>query len=156
GLRSEFAGVALEDQKRLIREGLDRLSTVFGQRIRGFVPPWNTYDRSTARAVSELGFEFLSAGEEVIEWDGLPVIPRTCTLSGLRSVVARVLGFQSLAPVLVVAFHPDDFTEFRSPPLPDEPPPCTSLREFEGLLEWLRSLRAIRIESLSSIAASVR
>jgi len=156
GARSEFAGVALAEQRRLIQEGLAHLSGLLGQRIRGFVPPWNSYDRSTAQAVAEAGFDFLSAGEEVIRYAALPVIPRTCTLNGLRGVVERALHVQALAPVLVVAFHPDDFAEFRSPPLPEEPPPCTSLRDFSALLEWVRGIRVARIEALSDVAASVR
>jgi peptidoglycan/xylan/chitin deacetylase (PgdA/CDA1 family) len=156
GLRSEFAGVPAIEQRRLIREGMEHLSCLFRQRIKGFVPPWNTYDRSTAQAVDEAGFEFLSAGEEVITSGTLPVVPGTCALHNVRRVVEEALCFRSLAPVLVAVFHPDDFVEFRSPPLPDEPPPHMSLRELESLLSWIKSIPYVQLETLSRIATSVR
>jgi peptidoglycan/xylan/chitin deacetylase (PgdA/CDA1 family) len=156
GVHSEFAGVPAIEQTRLISDGLEHLSSVFSCRIRGFVPPWNTYDRSTVQALDEAGFEFLSAGWEVLNSGKLVIVPRTCTLRSARSALERALCFQSLAPVLVIVFHPDDFEEFKFPPLPNEPPPFTNLRELEALLGWIKATPAIRTDALSGIAEAVR
>jgi peptidoglycan/xylan/chitin deacetylase (PgdA/CDA1 family) len=156
GAHSEFAGLADADQLSLIKEGMEHLSSVFGREIRGFVPPWNTYDHATARAADELGFLFLSAGSEVFQSGGLPVIPRTCTLRNARTAIEQSSHFQALSPVVVVVFHPDDFEEFRDPPLPDEPPPFTNLHELRALLEWLTVEPWVQPASLDRLAQQMR
>ena len=156
GAPSEFFGVPFEEQSRLITEGSAHLAALFERRIRGFVPPWNTYDHSTLRALAVAGFECLSAGPEFIKFDPLPVVPATCSLHNARRAIEGAWYFQALAPVLVVVFHPDDFDEFKFPPLPDDPPSFTSLRELEALLDWIKDTAWIRTEALGSIAASVR
>jgi peptidoglycan/xylan/chitin deacetylase (PgdA/CDA1 family) len=156
GVRSEFAGVPAVDQTRLIGEGRKHLATVLGHDVSGFVPPWNTYDQSTMQAVAAAGFEFLSAGPEVVPFGTLPVVPATCSLRDARRAAEGALFFRSLAPLLVVVFHPDDFEEFRFPPRPDEAPPFTNLRELEALLDWIQSTPHMRTEAISRIAKSVR
>jgi hypothetical protein len=83
-------------------------------------------------------------------------VPSTCALHDARRALERARHFQSLAPLLVVAFHPDDFEEFKLPPLHDDPPPFTSLPELEALLDWIKDASWIRTEALGQIAESVR
>jgi peptidoglycan/xylan/chitin deacetylase (PgdA/CDA1 family) len=156
GVRSEFAGVPAAEQARIIEEGRKHLEAVIGHEIYGFVPPWNTYDYATTEILAAAGFEYLSAGRQVIQHAVLPVIPSTCGLRDVRETAERALCFGELAPVLVVVFHPDDFEEFRSPPRDDEPPPFTSLRELAGLLDWVTTNRDVQLETISAIAQSVR
>jgi len=156
GAPSEFFGVPFEEQFRLITEGMAHLATLFERPIKGFVPPWNTYDHSTLRAVVAAGFEFLSAGPEMIKFGTLAVVPATCTLRNARQAVEGAWHFQALAPLLVVAFHPDDFEEFKLPPLQDDLPPFTTLPELEALLDWIKDASWIRTEALGRIAESVR
>jgi peptidoglycan/xylan/chitin deacetylase (PgdA/CDA1 family) len=156
GLRSEFAGVPAAEQVRLIREGMQHLASLFSCHIKGFVPPWNTYDPSTVQAVGEAGFQYLSAGDEVLASRTVVIVPRTCTLRTVRSVLAKVFCFRLLAPVVVVVFHPDDFEEFKFPPRPDEPPPYTNLRELDALLGWIKSTPNLRAETIGRIAESTR
>jgi predicted deacetylase len=155
GRRSEFAGVPYEEQVRLIAEGARQLSATFNVDVAGFVPPWNTYDHETVRALTEAAFAFLSAGDEVIRSEALPMVPRTCTLRNARDVIDRALQFQALAPVVVVVFHADEFREFKLPPAIDEPPPFTDLDELRALLRWIRK-KLVRIEKLGAVADSVR
>jgi predicted deacetylase len=128
GAPSEFFGVPFEEQSRLITEGNAHLAALLQRRIKGFVPPWNTYDHSTLRALARAGFEFLSAGPEIVKFDTLPVVPATCTLHNARQALEDAWYFQAVAPLLVVVFHPDDFEEFKLPPLPADPSGYTSLR----------------------------
>jgi hypothetical protein len=156
GAPSEFFGVPFEEQFRLITEGNAHLAALFERRINGFVPPWNTYDYSTLRALATAGFEFLSAGPEFIKFGALPVVPATCTLHNARRAVESAWYFKALAPLLVVVFHPDDFEEFKLPPLPDDPPPCTSLPELITLLDWIKDTSWIRTEAIYRVAEAVR
>ena len=73
GAPSEFYGVTFEEQSRLITEGTLHLAALFERRIKGFVPPWNTYDHSTLRALAMAGFEFLSAGPDIVTPGALPI-----------------------------------------------------------------------------------
>jgi hypothetical protein len=132
------------------------LAALFERRIKGFVPPWNTYDHATLRALVAAGFEFLSAGPEIVKFGTLAVVPATCTLRNARQAVEGASYFQAVAPLLVVVFHPDDFEEFKLPPLPDEPPPFTSLRELGALLDWITDTSWIRTEALGRVAEAVR
>jgi len=156
GAPSEFFGVSFEEQSRLITEGMIHLAALFGRRMKGFVPPWNTYDDCTQRALAVAGFEFLSAGPELCKFATLPVVSATCTLHNVRRAVEGAWYFQALSPLLVVVFHPDDFKEFKLPPLPDDPPAFTSLPELEALLDWIKNSSWIRTEALGRIAESVR
>lgn len=63
---SEFVGRGATDQYSLLYEGLQELTTVFGERPRGFVPPWNTFDAVTLDSLNTLGFEWISSG-----WGGI-------------------------------------------------------------------------------------
>lgn len=153
---SEFFGVPFEEQFRLIREGNEHLAALFERRITGFVPPWNTYDHSTLRALGVAGFEFLSAGPEFIKSGTLPVVPATCSLHDARQAAEGARYFQALAPLLVVVFHPDDFVEFKLSPLPDDPPPFTNLPELRALLDWIKDASWIRTEAIGRVAEAVR
>jgi hypothetical protein len=156
GVKSEFAGVPPAEQQRLIAEGGEQLGDVFGGRVPGFVPPWNTYDRATLEACGATGVDFVSAGAEPPQFGTLPVVPTTCSLRNARQVAERAFYFQSLAPLLVVVFHPDDFEEFRLPPRPDEPPPHTNLARLESLLAWIKSAPSVETSGLGRIAQSMR
>jgi len=156
GAPSEFFGVPFEEQFRLITEGNAHLTALFERRIKGFVPPWNTYDHATLRALVAAGFEFLSAGPEMIKFDALQVVPATCSLRNARQAMEGAWYFQVLAPLLVVIFHPDDFKEFKLPRLHGDLPPFTNLSELEDLLDWIKGTSWIRTEALGRIAESVR
>ena len=152
GRRTEFSGLHPAEQTRLIREGMHHLASAFNQRIQGFVPPWNTYDAWTTQALTDAGFEFLSAGFDVYRYGRLPVVPITCTLRTARIAIQKVCCFEWLAPVVVVVFHTDDFIEHRYPPRHDESWPAMSLAELEALLRWIKTKPGLRIEALSHIA----
>jgi peptidoglycan/xylan/chitin deacetylase (PgdA/CDA1 family) len=152
GRRTEFSGVHPAEQSRLIREGMQHLESAFSHRIQGFVPPWNTYDASTTQALTEAGFEYLSAGFDVFRYGRLPVVPITCTLRTARITIQKACCFEWLDPVVVVVFHSDDFVEYRYPPRHDESLPAMNLRELEALLGWIETNPGLRAEALGDIA----
>jgi peptidoglycan/xylan/chitin deacetylase (PgdA/CDA1 family) len=61
--RSEFAGLGLKAQLERLESARANLRMVFGSSAAaGFIPPWNSYDLATVRALEQLGFEYLSGG----------------------------------------------------------------------------------------------
>jgi len=151
GRRSEFAGLPLAEQARLIEEGRDLLASAFSRPIRGFVPPWNTYDESTTRALEESGFEYLSAGYDVSRFGRLQLVPTTCTLRDVKTLVEQAQPFASLAPVLVVAFHGDDFEEYHRSPRAGEDGPFTNIQGLDALFAWIKAQPRVRTDSLDRI-----
>jgi peptidoglycan/xylan/chitin deacetylase (PgdA/CDA1 family) len=152
GRPTEFSGLHPAEQSRLIREGRQHLESAFSKRLPGFVPPWNTYDASTTRAVTEAGFEFLSAGFDVFRFDRLPVVPMTCKLRTARIAIRKACCFEWLAPALTVLFHADDFVERRCPTRHDESLPPMNLPKLEALLGWIKTRPGVQAVALSDIA----
>lgn len=60
GGRSEFAGVPLR-QRELASAGRELLQEAIQCKVIGFVPPWNSYNADTLRALEETSFGYLSA-----------------------------------------------------------------------------------------------
>lgn len=77
--RSEFAGLDCAEQERRIGAGRDILAS-HGIEPTTFIPPWHEYDRATARALDEEGFDCLNEGR----WP----VPRT--VAGVTLVPTHV------------------------------------------------------------------
>lgn len=152
GRPSEFAGMDPDEQARLISDGKQHLEQIFGQRVHGFVPPWNSYDCATVHALANAGFAFISGGREVRKCGALPAVPITATLAEARSHVEQARAFQSLSPVIVIVVHSDDFEEYRFKPRPEELLPTTNLNQLKVFLAWLKSQRYVKVETLGRIA----
>ena len=58
---SEYAGVSLEEQKRLISHGKKKLEEK-GITTDIFMPPGHTFDKNTLKALKDCGFSFLTDG----------------------------------------------------------------------------------------------
>ena len=91
GKPSEFIDIPYDNQFNNILNGKEYLSSIFTQSIIGFVPPFNTYDINTVKALNENDFEYLSAGlstpELNIEHQKISILPRTCRLNNLREAL---------------------------------------------------------------------
>ncbi len=153
--RSEFAALPLAQQSQLIEQGLAHLKTVFPEAIDGFVPPWNSYDRNTARAAAQAGMRYLSASWEMLSYGELAIVPRTCTLRNARQAIAAALTVAEFDPVVVVVFHPDEFEEYRDLPEAGEPPPFTSLPALASLLGWIRDDTPADVSSIREVAINL-
>lgn len=152
---SEFRGLPAPAQERLLREGIAVLSDVFRGPIAGLVPPWNTWDAGTAQAARAVGLTVLSAAtgpSGTVRGRGVRLVPRTCTLRNVRSAIDEARRFAGLAPVVVCVMHPDDFREYRDPPLPGEDAGFTGLDSLEALLRDLREARDIRFTTVGALA----
>lgn len=59
---SEFGGLAYEKQHHRISEGTRTLESCIGERPRTFIPPLDTYDNNTVRALVEANYTVVSGG----------------------------------------------------------------------------------------------
>lgn len=155
GSPSEFSGIPASEQFDMIAEALAALNSLTdGVAIRGFVPPWNTYDRSTAAALHRLGFEYVSPSlrGSLINHPGLQVLPATGSLGNARRVIEQAVHLNRFSPTAIIYFHPDDFYEYPNPPRPGEKGPFISLEDLDQLLRWARQIKAISVTSLNAIS----
>jgi peptidoglycan/xylan/chitin deacetylase (PgdA/CDA1 family) len=153
---SEFDGVPYDDQLELIRRGKAHLESVFGSKITGFVPPWNTYDASTLRAVAENDLEYLSAGYQ--QFRGMltgkrlkcPVlIPRTAKLHQLELAIEEARQLRPFDPVVVVCIHHFDFE------LDENTLPGGVVHSYEELgkkLDWIKKQADVVVVCLDELS----
>jgi len=110
---SEFSGRSQAEQYVLITEGRAHLERIFNQSVIGFVPPWNSYDAATLRALEQSGFRYVSAG-----WNApsgycgpLNLLPLTAHLNDIPIALAEARRFIKANPVIVIVMHHYDFAE---------------------------------------------
>ena len=151
GIPSEFAGLPEAEQLDLIQRGASHLRDVFGKKIHGFVPPWNTYDQITLRVLDRCGFSYVSAGwESLVKYhDKLQILPGTCNLSYVQNAVKDARRFIRWSPVILVIMHHYDFSETGNNR------PITSLEEFDSLLAWINLQDDVQVQFMAEIAAKI-
>jgi peptidoglycan/xylan/chitin deacetylase (PgdA/CDA1 family) len=143
---SEFAGLAKYEQARLIGAGRDLLTRLFGCRITGFVPPWNTCDGTTTSVVRELGFRYLSAGRKAPSEMKLNRLPRTCQMVDIVVAVEEARYYAWLHPIVIAVMHHYDFRESGTSHAP------TDLNGFSERLAWLVSQPDVRVVTLDTLS----
>jgi peptidoglycan/xylan/chitin deacetylase (PgdA/CDA1 family) len=108
----EFAGQPDNWQLDAIRRGRDALSLAIEGTVPVFVPPWNSWDANTARALDSLGFAWCSPDAHHADYDDGRVrfVPQTA--SEPSQVLAFLRSGQTVPPgsILVLTTHPFDFT----------------------------------------------
>jgi peptidoglycan/xylan/chitin deacetylase (PgdA/CDA1 family) len=144
---TEFAGLPRDEQTTLIQSGHEHLKSLFGRCIKGFVPPWNSYDGETLVALDALGFKYLSAGQKHIpHLLKLKTIPLTAHLNDIPAVLHEARHFRLANPVIVVVVHHYDFTESGSSN------PITDFAGFDRMLRMIREDQRVRICTLGELA----
>lgn len=145
---SEFASVYPVEQARRITDGNTILGQVFGVTVGGFVPPFNTFDQATVRALEQQGFHYISAGGEhgLSDITRLSPVPRACQAYELRGAIPEAHRRAVAAPSIVAVMHHYDFREH------DRADARMALHEFATLLEWIRLQLGIRLVILRTLA----
>lgn len=136
---TEFAGLGLDVQVERIAEGKRLLEQALGVVVRIFIPPWNSYDSNTCRALEELSFECISAGRygTISESSHLRFLPSTCSLSDLPRAVQWARKGRAERSVIVALLHPADIRK--------EGPGCPDL---SSLLLWLRAQGDVQVRTI--------
>ncbi|MDP2852246.1 MAG: DUF2334 domain-containing protein [Gallionella sp.] len=146
---SEFAGVDPAEQARRIADGKTILGRVFGVTIGGFVPPFNSFDQATVRALEQQGFHYLSAGRghDLPDITHLSLVPRICQAFELRGAIQEAHRRVAAAPSIVAVMHHYDFREH------GRADARMTLHEFAALLEWIRLRPGVRLVTLGVLAS---
>lgn len=154
---TEFAGLSVEQQSGMICEARNVLRRALGGEVFGFIPPFNSYDSNTLKALSAFGFRYVSGSVAggVVRDKRVKSLPASASMRSFRSALDDVLRFCNWSPVVIVYFHPDDFFEFRDPPAPGERGPFMSLCDLDILLGEIAKINLIRVLTLSQLALSI-
>lgn len=143
---SEFYGLDYEAQLAKIRRGKKFLEGKFGTHINTFIPPWNSYDHNTLKALDEAGIDCISANRYGLADKSLRLkyAPIVAEISDLKRAINTARGLNE-APLIVVLMHPYDFTES------GDSRAKISCVEFGNLLLWLSSQQDIKVCSISQL-----
>lgn len=98
---SEFMGLQFEEQLRKIEQGKRALEEWLETPVVSFIPPWNTYDEQTVRALDAVNLRALSASLSTApnglglstcqgEATALVYLPRTCALAEFDDALAEI------------------------------------------------------------------
>lgn len=134
---SEFSGVDFAQQEQKIITGRQHLAEVFKIPIKGFVPPFNTYDKYTLEILTKQKFSYISAGWNTPN-NHIVNLPRTCNLSSVETAIVEAQKFKKLLPIINVVLHHDEFEEHIHANRPDNPTPFTNLSQLEALLNKIK------------------
>lgn len=149
--RSEFRGLGSREQERMVAAGAAKLRELFGiDSVVGFVPPWNSFDIETLRALGPSGHVYLSAGVEHTTYGpDLPLLlPRTCQFEDLEAAIGRARRYRSWYPHVIAVLHHYDFVENGSGAA------RLSIAAFEHRLHWLGEQTDVRLMTLREMASS--
>lgn len=150
---SEFRGLSVERQLEKLRQGRRLLEDVIARPVTTFVPPWNTYDEATLRALANCGFNCISAnrfGSVPGRSGSLSFLPITADILDLKIAIAGAQQSDDDEAVVGVLLHPYDFLESN-----DERGRLT-LQDMDALLGWLRAQSNLEVSSLSEMLAQSR
>jgi hypothetical protein len=108
-----MAGRLEEDQAADIATGKRELETLLGSSVTTFIPPWNSYDAATVRALERSGFTCLSASVRgpFDVMTTMRFLPASCQFDGVKQVVPVARALRAAGPVIVVTMHDFDFFE---------------------------------------------
>ena len=105
---SEWAGVSYNEQLRKLSSGKKILDSVLCTEIKVFVPPFNTYDDNTLRALEDLGFEIISGNRQGSS-NGRSIQFMPSTYEDFSSLPEIIKKNRDKDVSVIVYFHPYTF-----------------------------------------------
>lgn len=148
---SEFRGIGYAGQSAKISQGKAMLEEMIARPVLSFVPPWNTYDENTLKALHDNGIGCLSAnryGPLVGTIEGVRFLPITVELPDLESAVEAARLCDDDDPVIGVLMHPYDFRES------GDQRAQVDLAGLDSKLAWLKQQADVSVASVSALAAA--
>jgi len=129
--KTEFKGLSGEQQAYKIEHGKRLLELNFGTVVTTFIPPWNSYDRSTLEVLEDQDINIISADNyQVSDPSGdISYLPYTLSLDQLGDMLGsgRFPAFARNS-IVVLMVHDYDFTEI------DQTRGLLSLNDLSGIL----------------------
>jgi peptidoglycan/xylan/chitin deacetylase (PgdA/CDA1 family) len=155
GCHTSYAGLNYDSQLYKIRTGKVFLDEMLHTKITTFIPPFNSYDPNTLRALEKLDFQCLSANlsGETVTTTTLKILPATCTLAQIREVIHYAREIIDYHPMICVLFHQYDFVGTQNTIEAEKSVHKISLQEFGDLLSWITSQNDLQIRSISQLLA---
>ena len=146
---SEFFGLDYHSQREKIQEGLTFLKELLKTEITTFIPPWNSYDRTTLSVLEEVGFNCISGGTRGYAPKNcrLQFLPATCSILQLREVVEMIRSQDYTCPLIVVMLHGWELLA------PGSTSGSLTLDELDDLLGWLTTQEDITFKSIDQLAS---
>jgi peptidoglycan/xylan/chitin deacetylase (PgdA/CDA1 family) len=153
GCHTSYVGLDYDSQLYKIRTGKVFLDEMLHTKITTFIPPFNSYDTNTLRALEKLDFQCLSANlsGEASTTTTLKILPATCTLFQLRQVIRYAKGIIDYHPMICVLIHQYDFVGTENTIEAGKTVVTISLKEFDDLLSWITSQKDLRVRSISQL-----
>lgn len=144
---NEFAGLSYQAQVEKLKKGKKLLENLTNIKIKTFVPPWNSYDLNTLKALEDLHFLTISADRERVgnKNSNLIFLPYTCQLPELLEAIKESRKDYDSKPSIVVMFHEYDFKEI------DKRRGVVTFQEFQKLLYYLKNQKDINVLSIGQI-----
>ncbi len=142
---SEFAGEKYEIQLAKIKNGKRFLEKALGIPITSFVPPFNTYDVNTCKALSKAGIQLLSASLKGPSCSSVDYLPCTVEPSQLHAGVEECLTVKSSGQILIALFHPGYFND-------SNPSATMTWSQLDDLMGWLSLHNDVRISTFADLA----
>lgn len=151
GKYSEFFGLDYNRQLKRIAKGKYYLEKMLDTRITTFIPPFDSYDLNTIRALEDLKFKSISADVtgDAKEHSPLLFFPATCGLLQLRDAVKTARGIPEVQSFIICKFHEFDFLEV------DSERGVTTYQGFVELLGWLTSQEDIYVSTINEAPALI-
>lgn len=145
---SEFAGLDYEEQFKRIKQGKQFLEEKLLTPVAIFIPPWNSYDSNTVKALEQLEFQCLSADTNgvVNSSSSLGFLPATCSIWQLDDAIASARKSPDPVPLIVVLFHEFDFREI------SQSRGVVTFVRFIETLQWLSQQQDVSIVPMSEIS----
>ena len=145
---TEFKNVPYEEQLEKLTKGKKLLESFFGENIYSFVPPYNTYDLNTLKALKTLNIHTISADMQGIHPKNSPLtfLSYTTTLDTLASEIKKTLSYNIKESFIVVMFHQYNLSTLKLPTINKSE---ITFLELDTLLSNLKKQPNINILSFS-------
>jgi len=156
GSESEFRGLGYSSQLRMLSVGKATLESLYHVGVTTFIPPWNSYDENTLRALEDLGFDMVSSSSATYGiadsggFQRLRFLPYTCMIGRLREAVEFARIASDPDPIIIVLVHPFNFVEY------DRDRGRFSRQSFDDLLSWLAAQPDVATQTLGGAAKTAR
>ena len=156
GSESEFRGLSYSSQLRMLSSGKATLESLYRVSVTTFIPPWDSYDENTLRALEDLGFEMVSSSGQTYaiaanaRLQRLRFLPYTCMPGHLREAIEFARVSSDPDPIIVVLLHAFNFVEY------DRDRGQFTCQSFDDLLSWLAAQPDIATQTLAGAAKKAR
>lgn len=136
---SEFFGLKYESQFSKIAKGKYFLEKNLQEEITIFIPPWNSYDLNTIRALEEQNFKYISANGSGNTYNSssLNYLPTTCTLNQLHETVKFAREHIEAEPIILVMFHQYELE---------------NINELKNAFEWIELQGDINVKNFHQVS----